>query len=47
MENLDEKSKEQRKKAREKRIIILAFIALIIATVVQVYYAKTCTKFQL
>jgi len=40
MENLDEKLKEQRKKAREKRIIILAFFALIIATVVQVYYAK-------
>ncbi len=40
MENLEDKIKEQKKRAREKRIIILAFIALIIATIVQGYYAK-------
>ncbi len=35
-----EKDKEKQKRQREKRIIIATFILLIIATIIQVYYAK-------
>ncbi len=40
MENFDEKLKEQKKRQREKRLIFLTLIFLIIATCVQVYYAR-------
>jgi two-component system nitrogen regulation sensor histidine kinase NtrY len=40
LEKTLEKDKEKQKRQREKRIIIATFILLIIATIIQVYYAK-------